>query len=88
MSERIDVDLPAPALDEQQERDHFNGVDVVHRHDERSELDVRAIAMRDGCESSVGWTVWALLARVVGGAGDDELERRVWDRCPAALLAA
>jgi len=25
------------------------------------------------------WTRGRLLARVVGGAGDDELKRRVWD---------
>jgi hypothetical protein len=34
-------------MDEQQEREHFNEVDVVHRHDERSELDVRAFALRE-----------------------------------------
>jgi hypothetical protein len=33
------------------------------------------------------WTVGRLLARVCGGAGDDELKRGVWDWCPVALLA-
>jgi hypothetical protein len=52
----MEAGVPAPksltaGTDEQQERDHFNGVEVVHRHDERSELDVRAIAMRETRQS-------------------------------------
>jgi hypothetical protein len=38
-------------------------------------------------ESQVVWTRERLLARVRVGAGDDELKRRVWDCCLAALLA-
>ena len=47
-----------------------------------------AVGLADGDESQGLWTIGLLCARVVVGAGDDELKRRVRDCGLAALLAA